>query len=223
MTKSQRSTESETRRLSLNIGVVGSGNIGANAAKLFANVGHEVAVSNSRGPESLRSLADEIGPRARAATVGEAADFGDVVLVAMPFFAYETLPADRLSGRVVVDAMNYYAGRDGEIEFNGLSSSEAVARHLPGSRVVKAFNTMYYETLRAEGRPSAPAEERLVLFVAGDIEEAKSVVSRLVEEVGFTPVDTGSLSEGRKQEPGSPIYNVPMRQQQARETLAGIG
>jgi len=206
----------------LNIGIIGSGNIGATAARLFASVGHEVAVSNSRGPESLGPLVEEIGPRARAATVEEAAGFGDVVLVAMPFFAYETLPADRLSGKVVVDAMNYYAGRDGEIEFNGLSSSEAVARHLPGSRVVKAFNTMYYETLRAEGRSSAPVEERLVLFVAGDEEEAKSVVSRLIEEIGFTPVDTGSLSDSHKQEPGSPIYNAPMHRQQARETLAGI-
>jgi 8-hydroxy-5-deazaflavin:NADPH oxidoreductase len=223
MTKSQRSTESKTRRLSLNIGVVGSGNIGSNVAKLFANAGHEVVVSNSRGPESLVSLVEEIGPQVRAATVEEAADFGEVVLVAMPFFAYETLPADQLSGKVVVDAMNYYAGRDGEVEFNGLSSSEAVARHLPGSRVVKAFNTMYYETLRSEGRPSAPVEERLVLFVAGDDEETKSIVSYLIEEIGFTPVDAGSLSEGRKQEPGSPIYNVPMHQQQAHETLASIG
>jgi 8-hydroxy-5-deazaflavin:NADPH oxidoreductase len=223
MTKSQRSTESNIRRLSLNIGVVGSGNIGSNVAKLFANAGHEVVVSNSRGPESLVSLVEEIGPQVRAATVEEAADFGEVVLVAMPFFAYETLPADQLSGKVVVDAMNYYAGRDGEVEFNGLSSSEAVARHLPGSRVVKAFNTMYYETLRSEGRPSAPVEERLVLFVAGDDEETKSIVSHLIEEIGFTPVDAGSLSEGRKQEPGSPIYNVPMHQQQARETLASIG
>jgi predicted dinucleotide-binding enzyme len=223
MTKSQRSTESKTRRLSLNIGVVGSGNIGSNAAKLFANAGHEVVVSNSRGPESLGSLVEEIGPQVRAATVEEAADFGEVVLIAMPFFAYETLPADQLSGKVVVDAMNYYAGRDGEVEFNGLSSSEAVARHLPGSHVVKAFNTMYYETLRSEGRPSAPVEERLVLFVAGDDEEVKSIVSRLIEEIGFTPVDTGSLSEGRKQEPGSPIYNVPMHQQRARATLASIG
>jgi 8-hydroxy-5-deazaflavin:NADPH oxidoreductase len=223
MTKSQRSTESKTRRLSLNIGVVGSGNIGSNVAKLFANAGHEVVVSNSRGPESLVSLVEEIGPQVRAATVEEAADFGEVVLVAMPFFAYETLPADQLSGKVVVDAMNYYAGRDGEVEFNGLSSSEAVARHLPGSRVVKAFNTMYYETLRSEGRPSAPVEERLVLFVAGDDEETKSIVSHLIEEIGFTPVDAGSLSEGRKQEPGSPIYNVPMHQQQAHETLASIG
>jgi 8-hydroxy-5-deazaflavin:NADPH oxidoreductase len=206
----------------MNVGIVGSGKIGATAARLFAKAGHEVAVSNSRGPESLASLVEEIGPRARAATVEEAADFGEVVLVAMPFFAYETLPADRLSGKVVVDAMNYYAGRDGEINFNGLSSTEAVARHLPDSRLVKAFNTMYYETLRKEGRPSAPEEERLVLFVAGDDGEAKALVSQLIEEIGFAPVDTGSLSDGRKQEPGSPIYNVPMDPEQARETLAGM-
>ena len=109
------------------------------------------------------------------------------------------------------------------MNFGGRSSSEAVAGHLPDSRVVKAFNTMYYQTLRAEGRPSAPEEERLVLFFAGDDEEARSVVSRLIEEIGFAPVESGSLGESRRQEPGSPIYNVPMSPEQARETLAGIG
>lgn len=207
----------------MNIGIVGSGNIGATAARLFADAGHDVAVSNSRGPQSLSSLVQEIGPRARAATVEEAADFGEVVLVAMPFFAYEALPADRLAGKIVVDAMNYYPARDGEIDSSGLSSTELVARHLPDSRLVKAFNTMNYGKLRAEGRPSAPVEERLVLFVAGDDEEAKSVVSKIIEEIGFAPVDTGPLGESRKQEPGSPIYNVPVHRQQAREMLVGIG
>jgi 8-hydroxy-5-deazaflavin:NADPH oxidoreductase len=207
----------------MNIGIVGSGNIGATAARIFANVGHDVAVSNSRGPDSLVPLVEEIGSNARAATVEEVADFGDVVLVAMPFFAYEVLPADRLAGKVVVDAMNYYERRDGRIDFNGLTSSEVVAQHLPNSRLVKAFNTIHYQTLRTEGRSSAPMEERLVLFVAGDDEEAKAVVSRLIEEIGFAPVDTGSLRDGgRKQEPGSPIYNVPMTVGRAREELAGM-
>ena len=206
----------------MNIGIIGSGSIGASAARLCADAGHEVALSNSRGSGSLASLVEEIGPRARAATVEEAAGFGDVVLVAIPFFAYDTLPAEPLAGKAVVDAMNYYARRHGEIDFNGLSSTEVVARHLLDFRVVKAFNAMHYETLRTEGQPSAPAEERLVLFVAGNDGEAKTAVSRLIEEVGFTPVDTGSLSDGRKQEPGSPIYNVPMKPEQARETLAGM-
>lgn len=204
----------------MKIGVIGSGKIGANAARLFAGAGHDVAVSNSRGPETLASLAQEIG--GRAVTVEEAAAFGEVVLVAMPFFAHEALPAKPLSGKVVVDAMNYYAARDGEMDLGGRSSSEALAEHLPDSRVVKAFNTMYYETLSAEGRPSAPDEERLVLFVAGDDDDAKAVVSQLIEEIGFSAVDAGSLGESRRQEPGSPIYNVPMDPQHAREELAGM-
>ena len=204
----------------MNIGIVGSGNIGATAARLFAEAGHEVAVSNSRGPETLEGLVAEIGPRARASTVEEAADFGEVVLVAIPFFAYEALPTDLLAGKTVVDAMNYYPGRDGDMNLDGLGSSELLARHLPDARIVKAINTMYYETLGTEGRPDAPPAERLVLFVAGDDAEAKAVVSGLIEEIGFAPVDVGTLEDGRKQQPGSPIYNAPMNEAQAREELA---
>lgn len=208
----------------MKIGIIGAGKIGSTAAWLFADAGHEVAISNSRGPETLASLVEEIGPKARAVTTEEAADFGDVVLEAIPFKEYPSLPAGRLTGRIVVDASNYYEGRDGRVDFGGLTSSELVARHLAGSRLVKAFNTMHYRTLAADGRPGAPLDERLVLFVAGDDEEAKAAVSRLIEEIGFSPVDTGSLSDGgRRQQPGSPIYNRPMTRDQAREILAGLG
>ncbi len=205
----------------MNIGIIGAGNIGANAARLFAEAGHEVAISNSRGPESLASLVEEIGVNTRAATVEDAASFGEVVLVAIPFWRYESLPNGPLAGKIIVDATNYYEGRDGRIDFGDLTSSELVARHLPDARLVKAFNTMYYETLRTEGNRSGG--DRLVLFVAGDDEEAKAVVSGLIEEIGFEPVDTGSLQDGgRKQQPGSPIYNNPMTAEQAHETLAGL-
>ena len=201
----------------MNIGIIGSGNIGGNAARLFAKAGHDVAISNSRGPESLQDLVAGMGSNARAATVEETASFGEVVLVAIPFFACETLPAAQFAGKVVVDATNYYEGRDGQIDFGGLTSGELLARHLPDTRLVKAFNTMYYETLSTEGR----GEDRLVLFVAGDDDEAKAVVSRLIEEIGFEPVDTGSLRDGgRKQAPGSAIYNEPMTADQATEVLA---
>ena len=207
----------------MNIGIIGAGNIGANAARLFAAARHEVALSNSRGPETLASLVEEIGPRASAVTVEEAAEFGEVVFEAIPFKDYETLPAGPLAGKVVVDAANYYEGRDGPIDFGGLTSSELLARHLPNTHLVKAFNTMYYETLASEGHPDAPPEGRLVLFVAGDDGEAKATVSRLIEEIGFTPIDTGSLREGgRKQQPGSPIYNRAMTPGEAREALAGL-
>ena len=204
----------------MNIGIIGSGNIGATAARLFAGAGHNVAISNSRGPESLRDLVSDIGENASAASVNDAADFGEVVLVAIPFFAYESLPADRLEGKIVVDANNYYPGRDGEMDFGGLTSSEVISNHLPGARLVKAFNTMYFQTLATEGKESEV--DRLVLFVAGDDEEAKSTVSRLIREIGFSPVDTGSLKEGgRHQQPGSPIYNKPLTTNQAQEALAG--
>jgi predicted dinucleotide-binding enzyme len=207
----------------MRIGIIGSGHIGSTAARLFTRAGHEVAISNSRGPESLSSLVAELGERARAATVEEAAAFGEVALVAVPLRAYRDLPADRLEGRIVIDACNYYPERDGHIEaLDGgrTTSTEMVAAHLPGARVVKAFNTMYYETLGSEGRPDAPRDERLVLFLAGDDEEAKRVVAELIEEAGFAAVDTGALAEGgRRQQPGSPIYNSPVTPAEATARL----
>ncbi|MBA4115320.1 MAG: NAD(P)-binding domain-containing protein [Rubrobacter sp.] len=205
----------------MNIGIIGAGNIGANAARLFADARHRVAISNSRGPESLSSLVEEIGANASAVSVEEAAGFGEVVLVAIPFGRYETLPAAALADKLVIDATNYYPGRDGQLDLGGRTSSEVMSGHLPLARVVKAFNTMYYETLRTRGSQSY--EDRLVLFVAGDDVEAKAVVSGLVDEIGFAPVDTGSLRDGGgKQELGSPIYNEPMSDERAREILSGI-
>ncbi|CAA9400740.1 MAG: hypothetical protein AVDCRST_MAG01-01-1061 [uncultured Rubrobacteraceae bacterium] len=207
----------------MNIGVIGSGNIGATAARLFAAAGHRVAISNSRGPETLAGLVEEIGPGVRAATVEEAAEFGEVVMEAIPFGRYESLPAEKLSGKVFITASNYYPGRDGEVDHGGLASSELIQNHLPGARVVKAFNATYLVRLRDNGRPDAPVDEREVVLLAGDDEEAKGVVSGLIEEIGFAPVDVGTLAESRRQEPGSPLYNASMRPAEAREMLAGMG
>ena len=215
------SIEASIGGVGVNIGIIGAGHIGGTAARLFAEAGHQVAVSNSRGPATLTSLVQQLGPNVRAVTVEEAATFGEVVLLAIPFKAYTDLPAPQLAGKIVIDAMNYYPRRDGQIDFGGLTSSELVARQLPGARIVKAFNTMYFQTLATAGKPGAPMNERLVLFVAGDDPDAKAVVSRLIEEIGFALVDTGSLREGgRKQQPGSPIYSQEMSPEEAREALA---
>ncbi len=131
----------------MDVGIIGAGNIGATTARLFTRAGHRVAINNSRGPGSLEALVRELGPNVWAATVEAAADFGEVVLVAIPFKDYKTLPADQLSGKVVVDVMNYYPQRDGQIDFGDLASSELLALHLPRTRLVKAFNVMHYETL----------------------------------------------------------------------------
>jgi predicted dinucleotide-binding enzyme len=205
--------------MAMKIGIIGSGNIGATTARLFAGAGHDVTIANSRGPESLAELVSDLGPNARAGTVEDAARAGDVVLVAIPLGAYPDLPAEAFAGKIVIDANNYYPQRDGEIaelENGETTSSELLARHLSGARVVKSFNTMNSRPLGSEGRPNAPRAERLAIYLAGDDGAAKDVVSGLIDEVGFAPVDTGTLHDGgARQQPGSPIYSNPMTAEDA--------
>ncbi len=206
--------------MNMNIGIIGSGSIGATAARLFVAAGHDVALSNSRGPETLQEVVKELGPKAQARTVAEAAKFGDVVLIAIPLGKYKTLPADAFSGKIVVDANNYYPERDGrfpELDADETTSSELLAAYLTGARIVKAFNTIYFEHLARQGNTSLPLDARRVIFLAGDDAEAKRVVSDLITEIGFGPVDTGGLREGgRRQQPGTPVYNADMTVQEAR-------
>lgn len=205
----------------MRIGIIGAGNIGATAARLFVEAGHEVALSNSRGPESLRDVIDKFGPQARAMTGEDAARFGEVVLLAVPWRNPEALPgAEVLAGKIVIDAMNPYR-TDFSIEDLGDStSSEETRTRLPGARLVKALNTIYFDHLARRGRTDLPVGERHAIFVAGDDEEAKAVVMRLIEETGFAPVDTGSLREGgRRQQPGSALYNKPMTGSEARRAM----
>jgi hypothetical protein len=204
----------------MRIGVIGSGLIGGTAARLFAGAGHDVVISNSRGPSTLAEFeADDIRP----GTVAEAAEHGEIVLLALPFGAYPSLPADELADRIVIDATNYYPGRDGqfaELDEDVVTSTELIGRHLYGSRLVKAFNTLRAATLEDESGRPAGDHSRLVLFVAGDDPAAKRTVMDLIDEIGFDPVDTGSLAEGgRLQQPGSPIYGAEMTNVEAREAL----
>ena len=207
----------------MKIGIIGSGNIGATTARLFAGAGHDVTIANSRGPESLAELVGDLGPNAQAATVEDAARASDVVLIAIPLRAYPDLPAEAFAGKVVIDANNYYPQRDGqipELDREETTSSELLARHLTGARIVKSFNTMNFRPLGSDGRPDAPRAERLAIYLAGDDEGAKEIVAGLIDEVGFAPVDTGSLHEGGvRQQPGSPIYNNPMPAEEAEAAV----
>jgi len=206
----------------MKIGIIGAGMIGATAARLFAAAGHEVAVSNSRGPASLQSLVDDIGPRARAMDVDAAARFGDVVLLAVPWRKPEALPSpDAVKGRIVIDAMNPYAEGGGFEDLAGVTSSEHTKRRLPGARLVKAFNTIWFKHLAANGRTDLPLPKRQALFVSGDDDQAKRTVMTLIEDIGFAAVDLGPLVEGgRRQEPGSALYNRPMTAEEAVEHAA---
>lgn len=208
----------------MKIGILGAGNIGATAARLFIAAGHEVAVSNSRGPDSLKDLVRELGPRALAMTIDDAARFGEVVLLAVPWRSPEALPhPDLLREKIVIDAMNPYRPDGGFYDLGGSTSSEEVLKRIPGARLVKAFNTIYYVHLAGRGRKDLPADERHTIYVAGDDAEAKKVVTRLIEEIGFVAVDTGSLREGgRMQQPDSPIYNETYNGREAREVLSKL-
>lgn len=212
----------------MHIGIIGSGNIGGTLGQLFSDVGHQVAISNSRGPQSLKDFekygTSGTGSKIKAMTIQETIAFGDIILLAIPWIKRQELPPpDLFNGKIVIDAMNPYSENFEVIDLEPSSSSEEVAKQLSGARIVKAFNTLYYQHLKTKGNTKLSKEDRSVIFVAGDDAQAKSVVSKLIDEIGFTPIDTGSLSEGgRKQQPGSEIYNNPMTLQVAQKKLSEI-
>jgi 8-hydroxy-5-deazaflavin:NADPH oxidoreductase len=142
--------------------------------------------------------------------------------VAIPFGRYRELPTPP-AGTIIVDATNYYPGRDGnfaELDDDSTTSSELLAAHFPEARVVKALNTLQWQVLRDRGNPDA-GDARLVLFVAGDDDAAKARVSALIEEIGFANVDSGSLAEGgRRQQAGSPISGELLTEVDAKSALA---
>ena len=203
----------------MRIGIVGAGHIGGTAANLFAKAGHQVAVSNSRGPTTLASLVASIGPNAKAMSVAEAVKFGEAILLALPYRKMESLPSgETFAGKLVIDAMNPYSAVGRVMDLGESSSSEEVAKRMPGARLVKAFNTMGWNTLASGSRPAH--EERLVVFIAGDDAAAKAEVAKLIDEIGFASIDTGSLREGgRRQQPGSRIYGRPMTVREAKQIL----
>jgi hypothetical protein len=200
----------------MKIGIIGAGHIGGTLASLLGAAGHDVLLSNSRGPSTLTDAVT--GMRGvRAGTVEEAAYFGDVVIEAIPFNRYTDLPATALRGRIVVSASNYSPARDRTVVLGGKTPSEAVAEHLSGARVVKAFNTIYWEHVRDRGDIGKARDDRRVVPLASDDVEAKAVVAGIIDELGFGALDMGLLREGgRRMDPGQPIYNRDITLREAR-------
>jgi predicted dinucleotide-binding enzyme len=195
----------------MRIAIIGSGNIGGTLARRLAQLGHQVTVANSRGPESLAGFARETG--ARPATVEEAARSGDVVIISIPLKNVADLPKDLFKGVpdnvVVVDTGNYYPRqRDGRIDpiERGTTEARWVADRL-GRPVVKAFNNIYARHLLERGKPKG-TPGRIALPIAGDDARAKEVVTRLLDELGFDAVDGGGLDESWRQQPGTPVYGT---------------
>jgi predicted dinucleotide-binding enzyme len=193
------------------VGFIGSGHIGGTVARLSVAAGHQVVLSNSRGPETLKDLVAELGPLARAATGPEAAQAGDLVVVSIPFHAYASVPAGPLAGKVVLDTCNYYPSRDGQIAIldeRGQTSSELLQQHLKGASVVKVFNNIFSAHLLSLSRP-ATAADRSYLPISGDDAAAKAAVTEFLDSIGYGAVDAGSLAASWRQEPGTPVYGPP--------------
>jgi 8-hydroxy-5-deazaflavin:NADPH oxidoreductase len=204
------------------IGLIGAGHIGSQIARLAVASGHDVVLSNSRGPETLSPLISELGPRARAATPADAAKAGDIVVVTIPLKSIDTVPAEPLAGKIVIDTNNYYPQRDGQIpqlDNESATSSELLQAHLKASKVVKAFNHIYAAELTNHAR-KAGTENRRALSVFGNDQDAKTAVATLLDEFGFDTVDGGPLSESWRIQPGTPAYGPRRNTEELRRDLS---
>ncbi|UXX97872.1 NAD(P)-binding domain-containing protein [Streptomyces sp. AD2-2] len=193
------------------MGFIGSGSIGRTIARLAVGAGHQVILSNSRGPETLADTVAELGPHASAATSEEAAAAGDIVVVTVPVSAFPHVPAARLAGKTVIDTCNYGAERDGhipELDNKSLTSSELLLRYVPDALLVKAFNTIFFKHLLSLARP-AEAADRSYLPIAGDSASAKATVTEFLDSIGYGVVDAGRLADSWRQAPGTPVWGTP--------------
>jgi 8-hydroxy-5-deazaflavin:NADPH oxidoreductase len=204
------------------IGIIGAGHIGSQIARLAVTSGYKVVISNSRGPETLTGLVAELGPNARAATVLEAAQSGDIVVVSVPLKNYRAIPVEPLAGKIVIDTNNYYPERDGhipELDNESTTTSELLQAHLPTGKVVKAFNHIYAAELTTHGQP-AGTKNRRALVIAGDDPGAKATVMRLLDQFGFDTVDAGPLKEGWRIQRDTPGYGPRRTAEELRRDLA---
>ena len=200
----------------MKIGIIGGGAVGGAFAKLATDTGHDVLVG-SRRPASAGKDKWGVG------SLSEAASYGDVVLAAVPLFALHDLPAAPLSGRLVMDAMNYYPDRDGanvELDERRITTSEMVARHLSASHVVKAFNAILARDLPIDARPPIASGERRALPIAGGGTRDTALVADLHAQFGFDVVDAGPLAESWRFERAKPAYCMPLDTTALRVALA---
>ena len=207
----------------MRIGIIGAASMGATLARHLARLGHQVSIANSRGPQSLTALAAEVG--AKPVAVVDAAKGADIVILAIPTKAVADLPralfANAPKSVVVIDIGNYHPElRDGRIEAleRGMLDSQWVAQQI-GRPVIKAFNNILATSLLEKGVPRG-AKGRIALSVMGDAADAKATVLRLVDDLGFDPVDGGDLDSSWRQQPGTPAYCQDLEAAPLRRALA---
>jgi hypothetical protein len=204
----------------MRIGFIGSGNIGGAIGELLARAGHEVLFS-SRNPDNLKPLVARVGPRARAGTPKEAIAFGDVVFLGVPYSSMPQIARDyapALKGKIVLDAGNPNVRRDGPMAEAAVAKGAgmATAEHLPGARVVRAFNQLNFKVFLSEAHRSG---DRVAVPLAGDDSDALAVASRLVADAGFEPVVVGPLAAGKSFDSSAPLFLKAMTARELREAL----
>ena len=189
-------------------GIIGAGHIGSQVARAVLGLGHDVVIANSRGPETLTDLIDELGPRARAATAQDAAAAAEVAVVTVPLKAISGVPVQPLAGKIVLDTCNYYWERDGHIpalDEGETTTSGMVQQHLPTAKVVKAFNSIAAAQITTDGTPPGTPDRR-ALATSSDYPEAVQFVTDLYDALGFDTVDVSPLSESWRIERGRPAH-----------------
>jgi predicted dinucleotide-binding enzyme len=203
-------------------GIIGAGNIGSQVARAVIALGHDVVIANSRGPETLSALVEDLGPSARAATAQEAGAAGDVVVVTVPFGRFRDVPVEPLAGKIVLDTNNYYWERDGrfgELDRGEATTAGLLQEHLPESKVVKAFNHIGAADITADGSPAGTPGRR-ALAVSSDHPDAAAFARDLYDRIGFDTVDVSPLSESWRVERDRPAYVAKQNKAELEANLA---
>ncbi len=204
----------------MKISIIGAGHIGGTLARLIVKAGHEVALANSRDPDSLQSFVDELGVNLHPVNLEKAITFSDIIILSIHWRTIDSLPVFKVQGKIIVDTTNPYKEDGSFYDLGDDISSTKVMEHFPGGNVIKAFNTIWFKHLAENGNTKLPLQERRVIPIAGNDRNSKEKISKLIEEIGFGPLDTGNLKDGsRLQGIQSVLYNKELTLKEAASII----